>query len=125
MILMPNPMIRTMDDIRHVQEDFLSVETVANVLHINPDRLRGYIRSGEFDVTVRKSGNRLMISRESLLSWYEGKETKPDETEMDRQLRRIADALEMILQMIPFMTESGGRFAQAITKLEKMKEAAV
>lgn len=125
MILMPNPMIRTMDDIRHVQEDFLSVETVANVLHINPDRLRGYIRSGEFDVTVRKSGNRLMISRESLLSWYEGKETKPDETETDRQLRRIADALEMILQMIPFMTESGGRFAQAITKLEKMKEAAV
>ena len=125
MILMPNPMIRTMDDIRHVQEDFLSVETVANVLHINPDRLRGYIRSGEFDVTVRKSGNRLMISRESLLSWYEGKETKPDETETDRQLRRIADALEIILQMIPFMTESGGRFAQAITKLEKMKEAAV
>lgn len=125
MILMTNPMIRTMDDIRHVQEDFLSVETVANVLHINPDRLRGYIRSGEFDVTVRKSGNRLMISRESLLSWYEGKETKPDETETDRQLRRIADALEMILQMIPFMTESGGRFAQAITKLEKMKEAAV
>ena len=125
MIMMPNQMIRTMDDIRHVQEDFLSVETVANVLHINPDRLRGYIRSGEFDVTVRKSGNRLMISRESLLSWYEGKETKPDETETDRQLRRIADALEMILQMIPFMTESGGRFAQAITKLEKMKEAAV
>ena len=120
---MVNPMIRTMDDIRHVQDDFLSVEIVATVLHINPDRLRGYIRSGEFDVTVRKSGNRLMISKESLLSWYEGKKTEPKETETDRQLRRIADMLEMILQMMPFMTDSGGRFAQAMTKLKKMKEA--
>lgn len=124
MRLVMNPMIRTMDDIEHVTDDFLNVETVANVLHINPDRLRGYLRSGELDVTVRKSGNRIMISRESLLNWYHGKKPEPEKTETDRQLQRIADALEMILQMIPFMTESGGRFAQALTKLEKMKEAA-
>lgn len=118
------PLVKTINDIRNVAEDFLPVEVVARVLRINPDRLRGYIRSGEFDVTVRKSGNRIMISRESLLNWYEGKKPEPQETETEKQLRRIADALEMILQMMPFMASADGRFAQSLKKLERMKGAA-
>ena len=87
--------VMTMDDIRKMKDDFLPVDTVAQVLRINPDRLRGYLRNGELDVTVRKSGQRIMISRESLLNWYEGKKPEPQATKTEQMLEQLTNEIRV------------------------------
>ena len=60
----------TMDDIRAMKEDWLKPAVAANVLHMDPSRLIEYARNGQLPVSCRISGNRVLVSRESLLETY-------------------------------------------------------
>ena len=89
----------TVDEIRLMDDDFLPSDMIAEVMRMSPDRLRKYARTDQLPFPTRISGNRITVSRVGFLNWVDGKKPEPELTETDRQLKRIADALEMILQM--------------------------
>jgi hypothetical protein len=82
-----------MDDIRAMKEDWLKPAVAANVLHMDPGRLIWYAKNGQLPFACRISGNRVLVSRESLLKTYGY--AVPEKTRTD-QLAQILEELKAI-----------------------------
>ena len=83
----------TMDDIRSMDADWITPAVAANVLHMDPGRLIWYAKNGQLPFACRISGNRVLVSRESLLKTYGY--AVPEKTSTD-QLAQILEELKAI-----------------------------
>lgn len=93
----------TIDDVRAIREDFLSLQTVGYVLRMRPDRVRYYLKNGQMPVPYRESGNRITVSREGLINWFEGKPNKPKDTVEDR-LKALTEKVDALTAAITALT---------------------
>lgn len=77
----------TMNDIKAMETDWLTPATVASVLHMDPGRLIWYAKNGQLPFACRVSGNRVLVSRKSLLDTYgHGEAEMPTERLMMNQI---------------------------------------
>lgn len=60
----------TMDEIKNMQDDFLTPAVVASVLKMDIGRLRGYAKDGQLPFPVVISGDRVKIPRIAFLKHY-------------------------------------------------------
>ena len=114
----------TVDDIKAMQDDFITPATAASVMKMDAGRLIGYARGGQLPFPVVISGNRVKIPRAGFLKFL-GVEIEEHQRKdgIEEQLRRIADALELIEHMFPFLIEQG-RLAALEDVIDQLKEAA-
>lgn len=59
----------TIDDIKAMQDDFITPATAASVMKMDAGRLIGYARAGQLPFPVVISGNRVKISRAGFLKF--------------------------------------------------------
>lgn len=84
----------TMEDIKAMKDDWLTPAVAANVLHMDPGRLIWYARNGQLPFACRISGNRVMVSRESLLKTYGY--AVPEKTSTAQLMAQILEELKAI-----------------------------
>ena len=98
----------TVDDIKAMQDDFITPATAASVMKMDAGRLIGYARGGQLPFPVVISGNRVKIPRAGFLKFL-GVEIEEHQRKdgIEEKLQRIAEALELIAHMIPFLVEHG------------------
>ena len=86
----------TMDDIRAMDADWITPATAASVLHMDPGRLIGYAKNGQFPVACRISGNRVLVSRKSLLETYGFADPEEKKTTAEELMAQILEELKAI-----------------------------
>ena len=75
----------TLDEIKAMNEDFISAAQAASVMKMDVGRLIGYARKGELPFPAVISGNRVKIPRKAFLAAYcpeEQEKEKPDSAAM-------------------------------------------
>ena len=89
----------TMDDIRAMDADWITPATAASVLHMDPGRLIWYAKNGQLPFACRISGNRVLVSRKSLLDTYgHGEAEMPTERLMMNQILEELTAIRAELK---------------------------
>ena len=84
----------TMDDIRAMDADWITPATAASVLHMDPGRLIWYAKNGQLPFACRISGNRVLVSRKSLLETYGY--AVPEKTSTAQLMAQILEELKAI-----------------------------
>jgi hypothetical protein len=89
----------TMEDIKAMNDDWLTPTTVANVLHMNTGRLIWYARNGQLPFPVAFSGTRVKISRVGFLKAY-GYADPEEQNDTSQSIRKIEARLDQIAQLL-------------------------
>ena len=84
----------TMDDIKALEDDFITPAMAASVMKMDTGRLIGYARSGQLPFPVQISGNRVKIGRIGFLKAFgvevQEKERKDEITrKLDELIREL------------------------------------
>ena len=94
----------TMEDIKAMKDDWLTPAVAANVLHMDPGRLIWYAKNGQLPFACRISGNRVLVSRESLLKTYGY--AVPEKTSTAQLMAQILEELKAIRDELKRRTAS-------------------
>ena len=84
----------TMEELKTVEDDFLTASQAAGVLKMDTGRLIGYAKEGQLPFPVQISGNRVKISRKGFLDCYGYGE--PEEPKEDPQIANLQKEVHLV-----------------------------
>ena len=107
----------TVNDIRLMKKDMLSVKECCTAMKMSEDKFRYYARTKQLPFPVQESGRALKISRIGFLNWVDGKKPEPETSLADvaRELRTIGIFLGEMLK-----EKSLYRYTEAMKKIQEV-----
>lgn len=117
----------TVDEIRKMDEDYLTAAQVAGALKMDVGKLVGYAKEGLLPFPTIMSGNRVKISRKGFLAWHDRKEPEPEADEkLMKELHytnvQLTGIAAMLMAMMPkFVPEFQGKLAAMLDDLKGEK----